>query len=111
VLGGHSQGGAVALALALRQAGSDEPLGGVYSVSGWLLHAESVAYDAPALAAGGTPVLVVHGADDEVVIVQQGRSSARYLERHGVTVEYVELDGDHHLGRPAIDAIGRWLEA
>jgi phospholipase/carboxylesterase len=111
VVGGYSQGGAVALALALRRAGSTEPLGGVYSVSGWLLHVEPVAYDAPGLAAAGTPVLVVHGDDDDVVIVQQGRSAARYLERHGVTVDYVELAGGHHLGRPADDVVAHWLGA
>ena len=70
----------------------------------------TVDYDAGALAAAGTPVLVVHGTDDEVVIVQQGRSAARYLERHGVAVRYVEPPGGHHLGPEAVDELGRWLD-
>jgi phospholipase/carboxylesterase len=111
VVGGYSQGGALALALALRGAGSAEPLAGVYVVSTWLPHIESVVYDAPGLAASGTPVLVVHGADDEVVIVQQGRSAARFLKRHGVTVDYVELPGGHHLGPPADAVVAHWLGA
>ncbi len=110
VLGGFSQGAAVALALALRGAGRTTPLAGVFCVSGWLPHVEGVAYDASALAGGGTRVLVVHGADDDVVAVQQGRSAARYLERHGVAVRYVELPGGHHLGTEAVDQVAHWIE-
>ena len=110
VLGGFSQGAAVALALALRDGGRTTPLAGVFCVSGWLPHAEGIAYDAPALAGGGTRVLVVHGADDDVVAVQQGRSAARYLERHGVSVRYVERAGGHHLGPEAVDQVAHWIE-
>jgi phospholipase/carboxylesterase len=111
VVGGFSQGGAVALALALADGGGDTPLAGVFSVSGWLPHAASIAYDAAALASGRTRALVVHGDDDPVVPVQQGRSAARYLERHGVTVRYVEHEGGHHLGPVAVADLADWLEA
>ena len=110
VVGGSSQGGAVALALGLRAAGSAGPLGGLFCVSGWLPHFESVRYDLPALAAAATPCLVVHGRDDEVVIVQQGRSAARMLERHGVAVTYAELPGGHHLGDAADERVAAWLD-
>ncbi len=110
VLGGFSQGGAAALAFALHDAGGAQPLGGLFCISGYLLHAESVPYDIAGLAAGGTPVLVVHGTDDEVVAVQQGRSAARLLERRGVAARFVEADGGHHLGPVAIDALGDWLD-
>lgn len=109
VLGGFSQGGVAALAFALSDAGANQPFGGLFSVSGFLLHAETVDYDIAGLAAGGTRTLVVHGADDEVVVVQQGRSVARLLERKGVPVDYVEVEGDHHLGIVAVDALGTWL--
>jgi phospholipase/carboxylesterase len=109
VLGGFSQGGVAALAYALFGAGAAAPLAGLFCVSGFLVHAESVPYDIAGLAAGGTPVLVVHGAEDDVVAVQQGRSVARLLERKGVAVRYVEVDGDHHLGPRAVDALAAWL--
>lgn len=109
VLGGFSQGAVAALAFALFDAGSAQPLAGLFCISGFLVHAESVPYDIAGLAAGGTSVLVVHGADDDVVAVQQGRSVARLLERKGVPVRYVELEGDHHLGTPAVDALAAWL--
>jgi phospholipase/carboxylesterase len=111
VLGGFSQGGTAALAYALNDAGSDQPLAGLFSVSGFLLHAESVPYDLAGLAAGGTPVLVVHGTDDEVVAIQQGRSTARLLERQGVSTRFVETEGGHHLGAVAVAALGDWLDS
>jgi len=111
VLGGFSQGAVAALAFALSDAGAAAPFAGLFSISGYLLHAESIDYDIAGLAAGGTPTLVVHGADDDVVAVQQGRSVARLLERRGVAVDYVEVDGDHHLGAVAVDALGAWLSA
>ncbi len=96
---------------ALSDAGAAPPFAGLFSISGFLLHAETVDYDIAGLAAGGTRTLVVHGADDEVVAVQQGRSVARLLERRGVPVAYVEVDGDHHLGTIAVDALDAWLSA
>ena len=59
--------------------------------------------------AGGTPVLVVHGVDDEVVAIQQGRSAARLLERNGVATRFVETEGDHHLGTVAVTVLADWL--
>ena len=109
VLGGYSQGGTAALAYALHDAGADQPLRGLFSISGYLLHAESVAYDPAGLAAGGTRVLVVHGSDDEVVAIQQGRSSARLLERNGVETRFVETGGGHALDAAAVAALGDWL--
>jgi phospholipase/carboxylesterase len=110
VVGGSSQGGAVALALGLRAPGDAGPLGGLFCVSGWLPHFDAVDYDLAGLAAAATPCLIVHGDDDEVVIVQQGRSGARMLERHGVPVTYVELPGGHHLGAAADSRVASWLE-
>ena len=109
VLGGFSQGATAALAFALADAGASQPLAGLFSISGYLLHAESVSYDPAGLAAGGTPVLVVHGVDDEVVAIQQGRSAARLLERNGVATRFVETEGDHHLGTVAVTVLADWL--
>jgi predicted esterase len=106
VLGGSSQGGAVALALALRSA---PPLSGLFCVNGWLASFDAVAYEPEALAAHGTRVLVVGSTDDEVVPVQAGRSAARYLERAGLDVTWVELGGGHAIGPDAVAALADWL--
>jgi dipeptidyl aminopeptidase/acylaminoacyl peptidase len=48
-----------------------------------------------------TPLLIVHGAEDRVVPVEQSREMVDALKKAGFkSVRYVELpDGDHHLGR------------
>ncbi|CAE6741814.1 alpha/beta hydrolase family protein [Nitrospira defluvii] len=48
-----------------------------------------------------TPLLIVHGAEDRVVPVEQSRAMVEALKDAGFTrLRYVELpDGDHHLSR------------
>ena len=106
VVGGSSQGGAVALAWALR---AHHAPAGVFCVNSWLPAPESFTYHPEALSAAGTRVLVVGSVDDEVVPVQAGRSAARYLERAGVEVTALELAGGHHIGAEAVAAVGAWL--
>lgn len=110
VVGGYSQGGAMAMAFALAEGGGTEPLAGLFCVSGFLPHFETVPYDLASLAAGATPCLVVHGDEDPVVPVQQGRSAARTLERNGAAVTYVEASGGHHLASVGDEAVASWLE-
>jgi phospholipase/carboxylesterase len=111
ILGGFSQGGAVALASALATSEDAHPtLTGVFCVNGWLPHAPALAYDPSVLATPGTRVLVVASAEDEVVLVQQGRSAARWLERAAVHVDYVELPGGHGIGPDAVAAVVTWLD-
>jgi predicted esterase len=109
MVGGSSQGGAVALAWALRAAAAGRPPAGVFCVNGWLPAPESFDYVPAALVEAGTRALVVGSTDDEVVPVQAGRSAARYLERAGVAVEWVELPGDHRIGPDAVEVVGTWL--
>jgi predicted esterase len=121
VLGGFSQGGAIALAAALATAAAleveDPPAetgtpapAGLFCVNGWLPHSTRLDLDAGRLVSAGTRVLVVASIDDQVVAVQQGRSAARWLERAGVDVSLVELDGDHRVGPDALAAVRSWLD-
>lgn len=81
---GFSQGGAVALAVALRQA---EPLGGVLALSTWL--AGRAAFPA-SLGAGAraTPVFWAHGTHDGVVKTEYGQRSAAALRAMGLEVAW-----------------------
>jgi predicted esterase len=108
-IGGTSQGGAVALAFALREPGFDGFVGAVCCVNGWLPWSDDLVYDAPGLAAAGTRVLIVTSRDDEVVPPESGRSAARYLDRAGAKVKLVELAADHTVGDDAIGAVADWL--
>jgi len=109
VLGGSSQGGAVALAWSLRAGTTTRSPAGVFCVNGWLPAPQSFTYRPDALATAGTRVLVVGSRDDEVVPVQAARSAARYLERAEVDVMWVELGGGHHVGADAVAAVAGWL--
>ncbi|MEJ0085710.1 MAG: S9 family peptidase [Pseudomonadota bacterium] len=42
------------------------------------------------------PILIMHGADDSVVPVEQSRSMSGKLRRDGKDVKYIELKGDDH---------------
>lgn len=115
VVAGFSQGGALALALALRDpsavpAGSSGAIAGVIAVSAWLPDLVGLPADLAGAAARATPVLVAHGGDDEDVPLLLGRSAARLLDRHGVPVAFVVLDVGHRLD-PFIPAIADWTAA
>lgn len=109
VVVGYSQGAAVALALALRSGAPRRPAG-VAAVAGFLLHAEGLEW-AISEAAPTTAALLVHGADDDIVAVQQGRSAARVLARSGMAVTWREFDGGHAIGPETVEALQTWLAA
>jgi len=110
VLGGFSQGAAVALLYALRSAvaGGADRLAGVFAVAGWLPAVEGI--DSDPSRAADTSVLIAHGEDDDVVPLTLGRSVARLLDRAGANVTLVERPVGHEWAA-FIDDIGRWLEA
>ena len=79
VVGGFSQGGAVAL-----QAGFNSPhkIGGIVCLSGWLFHRDEFAVGAN----GSTPVFWGHGQNDEVVLWEQQKAGTEILVSKGVPV-------------------------
>lgn len=106
VLAGYSQGGAMALATATDPTIPVRP-GAVAALAAYLPHRASD--QDPSLLAG-RPVLVAHGADDEIVDALLGRSAARALERAGAQVTWNEVDGGHTLHPHLIDALRAWLD-
>jgi len=71
-----------------------------------------VAWDFAAAAAASVRVLLVHGTDDDVVPLAQGRGAQRALERQGVDVTWIEAPAAHDLaallataGGPLVDAL------
>jgi len=104
VLGGFSQGGAMALAAALDPNVAPRP-GGVAALAAYLPHRE--AQDHALLTE--RPVLVAHGAEDDVVDVLLGRSAAKALHRNGAVVTWTEVEGAHTLAGPLLVALKDWL--
>jgi phospholipase/carboxylesterase len=103
---GYSQGAAAALALSFRVGHAPRPAQ-VLSHAAWLPDEPGI--DWAFGEATAVRVLLSHGTHDDVVPVQQGRSVARVLERHGVDVELVEVDAGHALADFPVDEALRWL--
>ena len=113
VLAGFSQGGALALALAVGDpaAAPDRAvIAGVVAISAWLPDLAALPADLTAFAGRRTPVLVAHGGDDDDVPLLLGRSAARLLDRHGVPTSFVTLDVGHVV-EPFAPAVLDWIGA
>ncbi|MBE9196177.1 alpha/beta hydrolase [Synechocystis sp. LEGE 06083] len=86
VLGGFSQGGAMALDVGLTL-----PLAKIFSLSGYL-HFQPETQ--PSLTA---PILLIHGSADLVVPVAMAQQTRAELERIGAAVEYQEFPMGHEI--------------
>lgn len=107
VVGGFSQGGAVAMALAMRRCDS-RPVRGCFTIASFIWPPESVDYDFDR--ARQSEFLMVHGAEDAAVPVQQGRSTSRLLERLGIRVSYREHPhAGHTLEASYLTDVRTWL--
>lgn len=102
VVAGFSQGGAVALALGCVGVEPDA----VVSVCGFW--AESDLELVPA-AASTAPVLVLNGAQDDVVPAVLGQDAAASLEAAGHDVTSAVLPIAHEVGPAALDAAHEWV--
>lgn len=104
-LAGFSQGGAVALHTALRQA---IPLGGVLALSTYLPLADSAARELtePSRA---TPVFMAHGRSDPVIPYQLGSASRDALRDMGYAVEWREYAMQHSVCEQELRDIETWL--
>lgn len=105
VLGGFSQGGAMALHAGLRHGVS---LAGIVALSAYLpLRGRLVAELAPANRT--TPILMCHGRQDVVVLPAFGEQSRDTLLAAGLSVEWREYPMGHHLCGPEVHDIAAWL--
>lgn len=108
---GFSQGGAVALTLAMRET---RKLGGVIGVATWLPREtdyQGLGGTEQVNGAGGADVLMMHGQNDEVLSVAFARRSARNLRNVGIKTNFTVIpDGGHVLvERQVVDAIEQFI--
>ena len=107
VLGGFSQGGAMALFTGLRY---PQALAGVICMSGYLLLSDTL--DAEAAAASrNVPIFAAHGTADPMVDISLGRRSRDHLLKAGYAVEWREYPMAHQICGDELADIGRWLSA
>lgn len=105
LLAGFSQGGAIALATALRH---QQPLGGVIALSTYLPIAQHT--DSEIAAANrAIPVFMAHGDQDPVVSHALGVMSRDYLARLGLRVEWHSYPMPHAVCAEEIIDIAHWI--
>jgi len=105
VLAGFSQGGAIAIQLALRY---PHRLAGLIALSCYLLHGNRLQTQLnPANL--GLPVFMAHGTMDPVVPFSWGESAARTIGSMGYPVEWHAYEIEHSVSPEEIRLIGAWL--
>jgi len=104
-LAGFSQGGAIALHTALRQA---VPLGGVLALSTYLPLAEIAARELLEQSKA-TPIFMAHGRNDPVVPYALGVFSRDALQEFGYAVEWHEYAMQHSVCEEELRDIANWL--
>lgn len=106
VLGGFSQGGAIALHTGLR---SPSPLAGIVALSTYLPLGDRLAMEAnPANQA--VPILMIHGTEDAIIPLYLGQRSRERLTLHGYAVDWRTYPMAHCVSPAEINAVSDWLD-
>ncbi len=105
ILAGFSQGGAIALQLALRY---PRPLAGVVALSAYLLFGDRLASQRSE-ANADLPAFLGHGSNDPVVPIGMGEAAADALEALGHPVEWHEYSMAHAVCPQEIDHLRSWI--
>ena len=106
ILAGFSQGGAIALAAALRRT---EPLAGVVALSTYLPMAPQAGADLKPQALR-QPLFMAHGEQDPVVPPAAGEDSRQVLESLGFAIEWHAYPMGHSVCAEEIGDLGDWLQ-
>ncbi|MXY56390.1 MAG: carboxylesterase [Gammaproteobacteria bacterium] len=107
VLAGFSQGGVVALHLALR---SETRFAGVMALSTYVHDHENLA-DLISFASIDTPIFMAHGQMDPMIPITRAITSREALVGLGYDVEWHEYGMGHEVCPQEIADIARWLDA
>lgn len=107
VLAGFSQGGAIALHVALRH---PEALAGVIALSTYLVDARELESELSA-ANRSTPVFQAHGTYDPTVPMQRGEEARQRLEALGYELSWHAYPMQHEVCPQEIQELGTWLRA
>jgi phospholipase/carboxylesterase len=102
VLGGFSQGGMMSIDVGFRL---PSPLAGIVVMSGATFES-----DLPPIGERATtPVLVIHGVDDDVIPVNAARRTRAILSEHGIEAEYEEFPMGHWVTPESIAVVKKFL--
>lgn len=106
ILAGFSQGGAMALHVALRY---PQKLAGIMALSAYLLFPERLQSEC-SKANSETPVFIGHGTHDPVVPFMLGQAMRSALQAGQWPLEFHSYPIPHSVSPPEIADIGRWMQ-
>ncbi len=106
ILAGFSQGGAMALHVALRY---PQRLAGIMALSAYLMFPERLQSELSE-ANSATPVFLGHGTQDPMVPLALGQAVQSVLEAGSWPVEWHSYPITHSVSQEEIADIGRWLQ-
>jgi phospholipase/carboxylesterase len=107
LLGGFSQGAAIALAAGLRL---DPAPAGIIALSGYLPLRTSLARELSPSAVR-TPIFIAHGRYDPIVPLPLGRLSSDFLRHCGIATQWREYPIEHSVAAEEIDDLAEWIES
>lgn len=99
ILSGFSQGGAMTY-----DVGSKLPLAGLLVMSGYL-HPEAIAPNTTNI----SPILIMHGRQDEVVPLQAAVHARTTVESLGVPIKYHEFDTGHEINLEMLEVARNFI--
>ena len=106
LLAGFSQGGVIALHLALRR---NEPLAGVLALSTYLPHLNESRDDFnPAVR--NLPIMAMHGRQDAMIPLHRARTTLQGLAALGYPFEWKEYDMPHAVCPEQVVDINTWMQ-
>ena len=105
IVGGFSQGGAVALHYASRHL---SPLAGVVALSTYMPLITELP-QAVTAAGRATPIFMAHGIHDEVIPLDYALTSRRALEQAGCEVEWKEYPLGHSVDAQVFANLSHWM--
>ena len=105
LLAGFSQGGAVALAAALRR---EVPLAGIIALSTYLPDVQAATAEKSA-AATRQPIFMAHGSGDPVIPLMVAEQSAQLLQTLGFDVQWQRYAMAHQVCPEELRDLGDWM--
>jgi phospholipase/carboxylesterase len=105
VLGGFSQGCAIALGAGLRYG---QGLAGLAALSGYLPLADKAAAERHP-ANGQTPIFQAHGRNDGVIPVARAAASRDQLQAMGQPLDWHEYPMEHSVCMEEVQALQTWM--
>ncbi len=107
ILGGFSQGGALAMYCGLR---SPEPLAGVFGLSTYIPDPDSLEYEANE-ANQSISMFIAHGTDDALLDLDRAKQGAEYLEEMGHPMIFEDYVMGHEVCSEELKSLGQWMTA